>query len=40
MRIELLRVETVSLDEQILDSFRRPYAIGHQWIVKNPITAG
>src|SRR5271155_719949 len=40
MRIKLLRVKTVSPDQQILDRFRSPYAIGNKRIVKNPITAG
>ena len=40
MGIKLLRIETVSLDQDILDRFRRSNAIGSQWIVKYPITAG
>ena len=37
MRIKLLRIETVSPDQQILDGLCRPGAIGDKRIVENPI---
>jgi hypothetical protein len=40
MRIKLLRIETVSPDEDILNGFRSSYAIGSKGIVKYPIPAG
>jgi hypothetical protein len=34
MRIQLLGVETVSLDQEILDSFCRPNTISGKWMGK------
>jgi hypothetical protein len=36
MRIQLLGVETVSLDQEILDSFCRPNTISGKWMGKKP----